>query len=449
MMKKRLSIIISGLGYYRLSEQRKRSLLISLSIGLVLNLIALAIFGSWVFFSVSRQEETVFVAQPPARTYEPRDIEHRVQVQRRQRSSSRPAVTPRMVAMAPSDFSLPEIEVNPEAVSTSFQPRFRAVTGSGMGMGLGTGHGMGGFGLGVSQFDFFGIRGRGERIAIILDVSISMAEETEELGVTEHGVAQFERVKSRVNEVIDALAETTMFNVIVYAETASAWREEMQVATDGNKREAKQFIAPFNSRVSWDAVGHDTGITHLDAGLGSQATGGTTRFDLALSLAMKSKPDVILVICDGDVWTTKAHSPEEVQAHRRAVEEWERRHGAALAQQETRTERVWVEGRPAQEEVIHERGGRRAAEAQEGRWVERRVTTGPSVPARPSLPTAVWTFEDYQRHIEKLYAEFLEPSGLAMPTIHVIGFRSGREDSDFLRRLARTFDGQFRRVAGM
>lgn len=454
-MKAKLMVLLSGLGYYRLSEQRRRNLLVCLSIGLAVNLLALIIFGSWVFLSHSREEQTVFVAQPPLRTYEPREMEHRVKLQRRQRSSSRPNVMPRMVAMQPTDFSLPEITTDPSVVRTSFQPRFRAVTGSGMGMGLGTGHGMGGFGTGFSHFDFFGIRGRGERIAIILDVSVSMAEESEELGVTEHGIAQFARVKQRVGEVIDAFSETTLFNVIVYAETASSWRNEMQVATANNKRAAKQFIAPFNSRAEWDAVGHRSGTAHTSAGMGHLASGGTTRFEIALAKAMEGGADVILVICDGDVWTTREHSAEEIAANRRAVEEWQRRHGAALAQRQTRTERVWVEGRPArpaQPAIIRERGGRPASgptPATEGRWENRTITTGPAVPPQPSLSGSVWTLADYQKHIEKLHEEFLKPAGRPLPIIHVIGFRSGREDSDFLRRLARAYNGQFRLVRGI
>ena len=445
-MKSQIRQILSGLGYYKLSEHRRRLLTTVLLISLFAHLLALVIFGSWVVMRHLREEETVFVAPPPMRTYEPRQLEHRVRVQQQQRSSSRPALTPRMVAMTPSDFSLPEIVTDPKIVKTTFQPTFRPVQGVGLGIGLGTGFGLGGFGTGVSQFNFFGIRGRGERIAIILDVSISMAEETEELGVTERGIEQFTRVKRRVGEVIDSMSETTMFNVIVYAESASAWQDKMQVASESNKQSAKDFIRPFNSSVSWDAVGHRSGIQNLSAGMGHMATGGTTRFDTALSLAIQSGADMILVICDGDVWTTKARSSEEIEAHRLRLREWERQ-AAAPRGGTVRTERVWIPARPASGAVIRERGGRRAQPAREGRWVERQVREGGrSVPSRPQLPTAVWSLEDYIKHIDKLHEEFLAPAGRPKPTIHVIGFRSAREDSAFLRRLARHYGGQFRRV---
>ena len=457
-MKAERNVLLSGLGYYRLSQERRKLLGIVALASLAAHVLGLAIFGSWVVLQHMRDERTVFTAPPPLKTYQPRQIEHQVRVQQRQRSSSRPQITPRMVSARPSELSLPEIRVDPQVVRTTFQPQFRAVSGAGLGAGLGTGLGLGGFGQGVSQFDFFGIRGRGSRIAIILDVSISMAEESEELGVTARGVAGFARVKARLGEVIDALSPNTMFNVIVYASTASAWEDEMQPATEPNKQRARRFIEPFNSRVSWDAVGHDSGITRMDAGLGDYATGGTTRFDLALSLAFKNRPDTILVICDGDVWTTRPNTEAEYAAHAAAMERWRERQAAASEQRadtrevRTRTERVWVPGRPARGPVIRERGGQReATAATEGRWVEREVpvgpgASGPRVPPRPSLPRAVWSMDDYERHIQKLHEEFMAPSGRPMPVIHVIGFRSGREDSGFLRDLARRFDGNFRRV---
>ncbi len=448
-MKSQIKLILSGLGYYKLSEHRRKLMATVLLISLAAHLLGLLVFGSWVVMQHMREEETVFVAPPPMRTYEPRQLEHRVRVQKQQRSSSRPALTPRMVAMTPSDFSLPEIVTDPKVVKTTFQPKFRPVEGVGLGIGLGTGFGLGGFGTGVSQFDFFGIRGRGERIAIILDASVSMAEETEELGVTQRGIEQYNRVKRRVGEVIDSMSETTMFNVIVYAESASAWKDEMQVASESNKRSAKDFIRPLNSRVAWDAVGHRSGIRNLSAGMGHMATGGTTRFDTALSLAIQSGADMILVICDGDVWTTKANSPEQIEAHRRRLREWERQ-AAAPRGGTVRTERVWIPPQPARPAVIRERGGRQAQPAREGRWETRQVREGGrSAPPRPQLPTETWSLEDYIKHIDKLHEEFLAPAGRPKPTIHVIGFRSAREDSNFLRQLARHYGGQFRRVTGI
>src|SRR6056297_3251407 len=134
-MKSKITVLLSGLGYYKLSEQRRKLLAIVLLASLAAHFTGLAIFGGWVVIQHLREEETVFVAPPPLKTYEPRQLEHRVKVRKRQRSSSRPAVTPRMVAPKPTDFSLPEIDSDPKAVKSTFQPKFRPVKGKGMGMG--------------------------------------------------------------------------------------------------------------------------------------------------------------------------------------------------------------------------------------------------------------------------------------------------------------------------
>jgi hypothetical protein len=85
------------------------------------------------------------------KTYEPRKLEFKVKVSKQQRSSSRPSMSPRMVSTKMSDIALPEIKVDPKIVKTSFQPKFKAVSGAGLGAGLGTGYGIGGFGTGVSS----------------------------------------------------------------------------------------------------------------------------------------------------------------------------------------------------------------------------------------------------------------------------------------------------------
>ncbi|TFG84705.1 MAG: hypothetical protein E4H18_05890 [Hyphomicrobiales bacterium] len=165
-----------GSGYAKLSARQRKFLFWMLGLSLGAHVVGLLIFGGWIIMSHRTEEKTVFVTPPPVKTYQPRELEHRVKVQKQQRSSSRPSMMPRLVAMKPSTLALPEIKLDAKVIKTSFQPKFKAVSGAGMGVGLGTGYGVSGFGTGVSQFDFFGIKGRGDRIVILLDVSVSMVE---------------------------------------------------------------------------------------------------------------------------------------------------------------------------------------------------------------------------------------------------------------------------------
>jgi hypothetical protein len=150
----------------------------SLYISIVIHGLLLVGAGVFVISHIFYNKESTFVGQPPPmKTYEPRKLEFKVKVSKQQRSSSRPSMSPRMVSTKMSDIALPEIKVDPKIVKTSFQPKFKAVSGAGLGAGLGTGYGIGGFGTGVSSFDFFGIKGRGDKICILVDVSVSMVED--------------------------------------------------------------------------------------------------------------------------------------------------------------------------------------------------------------------------------------------------------------------------------
>jgi hypothetical protein len=468
-----------------LSKQRRRTITRVLWVSAALHVLGLAVFGSITILEALREETSVFVVPTPMRTYQPRQLEHQVRVQEQQRSASRPQVTPRLVSAKPSDLALPEIRIDPKSVTTSFQPQFKAVASGGVGIGMGQGYGLGGFGSGVSRFNFFGIRGRGARVAILLDASISMAEEDEQRGVTPRGIENYQRVKDRIDDVIGALGYETMFNVIVFAQTVGVWRNEMQVATDENREAVRTWLEPVNSRVAWDAVGFRDGLSSSPHGL--PATGGTTRFDIALAKAFEQKADTVLVICDGDVWVTRDPTSEERAAYEAAMEKWRRDNRSALEQQARDAERaryeerrVWIPGQPAQpaqparpaqpavpgNPVIRERGGG-------GGGGRPAIPAQPAQPARPATPgrfemqrvrvdqprqvqtspqprspgSTIWTVDDYHRHVDLLYESFYKEEGRSMPVIHVIGYRSARTDSSFLSQFVRNYGGEFRRVS--
>ena len=456
-MKERLQRWIEGgsrlllrLGFTGISEQARRQLSLILIASIALHLLALAVFGSFVVMQNLRGERTVFVAPPPMKTYQPRELEHKVKVQQRQRSSSRPAMTPRLVAMKPSDLAMPEIEVNPKSVKTAFQPKFQQVSGVGMGVGLGTGYGLGGFGMGVAQFDFFGIRGRGDRVAILVDVSESMIEE--EVG----GPAGFERVKARLGQLVDALNEQALFNVVAFAEAARTMKPQMVIANAANKQAAKDFLRPFNTGGS---LGLKNGNVN-PAGTGLRALGGFTRLDLALTAAFQQGADTILVISDGIPWVNKPLSPlsaEEQGRWQAQLDQWNRQnagaieqyqrdmeaYNAALSKATYREEKVWVPARARKE----------GQAAREGHYVTRRVPNiqmhrprAPAPPQRPGAGDDRWTLEDFLEHFKILQEEYYAKKGKKPPVVHCIGYQIDREGGQFLRDFSRAYKGQYRRV---
>lgn len=451
-MKANLTVWLSGLGYYKLSEQRRKLLTYILLGSLAAHLVALVAFGSWVLIRSYLDERTVFVAPPPLKTYEPRKLEHRVKVQKQQRSSSRPTIAPRMVSTRPSSLSLPEIKVDPKLIQTTFQPNFKAFSGQGLGVGIGTGLGLGGFGQGVSQFDFFGIRGRGARVALLVDVSGSMIEE--ERG----GIAGMNRVKARINKVIDALNEQTLFTLIVFADEGATWKSEMVPATPKNKQEAKLFLQPFNT--SFEQAGAVKGnLRPSDKGL--KALGGTTRLDLALTGAFQNGADTILIISDGEPLVRKEPTPEQLAEWNARMEAWRRENEAALARAaaaaasapsapsgpvEYKEERVWVPPRPFRE----------GQPARPGHWETRRVPVGgrsggshrPSGPKPPSMPKNMqwWTLADFIEHFNLLQEAYYTSKGRKAPVVHAIGYGIDKDGEEFLRAFTKQYKGNFRKV---
>jgi len=438
------------------NAKRSRMLRLVLFISLCVHVAVALIFGGVVLVTSMMKEEVVFEAPPPVQRYEPRKVELKVKVQQKQRSSSRPQVVPRMVSSRPSVVSLPDIKVDPKLVTTTFQPKFKAVTGVGMGVGLGTGYGTSGFGQGVSQVNFFGIRATGERIAICVDVSVSMVED--ERG----GIPGFLRVKQRVNEVVDAMKEGTLFNVIAFADGCSLLdTEKMMYSTPETRTKAKRFLEPFNTVGNYGLTsGNFSGISS-----GKKGIGGTTRLDLAIGAAMSQGADTILVISDGLPQVKKGLTDEQIASNRARMEEWSKANAAAIAAHQAAsanapTRRIWVPDQPARpprppsknatlKEGQRPDMGDPGAPARPGYWKEvRDVPPGPRAPSMGG-DGGNWTLADFFDHIDTIYKEVYVQKGLKIPKLHCIGYQIEPEGRSFLEKLASHYKGQFRLVNRM
>jgi hypothetical protein len=443
---------LSGVGYYKLSVKRRKLLAYVLFGSLAIHLVGLLIFQGYIVMRSKQETVTVFKTPPPARTYEPRKLEHKVKLQKRQRSSSRPAMMPRMVSMKVSNVALPEIKVDPKLVHTTFQPKFKAVSGKGMGAGLGTGYGTSGFGAGVSTVNFFGIRARGERIAILVDVSVSMVEK--EKG----GVAGYTRVKQRVEKVIDALSEMSMFNLIVFADAANTFESKMVVASGANKKNAKLYLRPYNTEGNW---GLTTGNVRSSS-IGIRAAGGTTRLDLALTAAIEQYADTILVISDGLPMVNKYVSADAMKAYRETLKQWHEQNDAAVSawgaanvayrsSGKTTTEKVWIPATKGDTGPPKEGQAKRVAKAGHWKIIEHRVggrrKPGPR-PTPPPMPDpGNWTLADFVQHLTMLQDVLYKKKGKKEPVIHCIGYQIDKDGSAFLRKLSKRYHGQYRKVS--
>jgi hypothetical protein len=423
-----------GAGYARLSARQRRVLGATLTVSLALHLGGLVIFGGWIVMRQHTEEQTVFVTPPPVKTYQPRQLEHRVKVQKRQRSSSRPAMMPRLLTTKVAAITLPQVALDPKLITTSFQPQFKAVSGLGLGVGTGAGYGLSGFGQGVTDFNFFGIRGRGDRVALLVDVSVSMVEE--ERG----GPGGFLRVRQRIHEVIEKLDEAALFNLVVFADAAEVWKAEMTIANPDHKQAAMSWFRRYNAD-------GDYGLTSGNveaAEMGLPAMGGTTRLDLALTAAFQQGADTILILSDGEPRVEKGTDPTRQRAYEQDLAKWEQKHADELAKAEWVEQKVWVD---AQDGKLREGGPR--GPASKGRWEVRRVRIG--VPrGQPVAPEiAYWTVEDFLEHLRRLNEAVYAKKGRKSPVIHCIGYQIDSKGGDFLRKLAHAYKGKYRRVASL
>ena len=449
---------LAELGSIKMAQQRRRLLSVSVMTGGIGLVVSLAVFGGYVMMNMQVEEKTVFVAPPPPkRRYEPRKLEHKVKIQKRQRSSSRPTIVPRLVAMKKTNMTLPNIQVDPKVINTSFQPKFKSVSGKGVGVGLGNGYGLGGFGQGVNKFNFFGIRGKSDRIAILVDVSVSMVEE--EKG----GVAGYMRVKNRINRVVDALNEGALFNVIVFGDAADACFHSLVIANTKNKKEAKNYLRPFNTEGNWGCA---TGNIHSD-GKGLRAQGGTTRLDLALTAAFQQGADTILIISDGAPMVLRGVTPDEMRAYSNKKREWEKANSAKIkAWEESQSSapstppkmvKVWIppkKGRPPRKGPPREgEPPDQGTPAVPGHYEWRSSSSSgghggrrrPTCPIKPPKPR-YWTLAEFLKHLKLLHEHYYLKKGKKRPVIHCIGYKIDRAGNKFLKALAKEYKGKYRRV---
>lgn len=429
-----------------LSQTTRRSLYISIAVHACL----LAVAAGWVISHVFINNTPTFVGQPsPTKSYDPKKLEQNVKIKNRQPSSSRPSVVSRIVAMKPAG-TIPAIPMDPKVITTSFQPKFTRVEGlGGIGGGIENGNGEKGFGDGVSKFKIFDLTVIGEKIMICVDVSISMVEENK------GGIKNYEKVKARLNQVIDSLSEGTIFNVVAFADAAKTFQNKLVIANEQNKKEAKVFVKYYNTEGSY---GLTTGnVNPSEKGL--QTQGGTTRLDLALTAAFQQGADTILIISDGMPMVLKGLTAAQIDARNNMVENWNKEHATEIQKWQEQSvnngggdgEKVWVPEQlarpPANKPLKEGEPPDMGSPAVPAHWeVARKSSGGSSRPTPPPMKPDYWTLPDFLTHLKMLHEEYYFAKGSKKPTIHCIGYMIDKQGDAFLKALAKEYKGQYKHV---
>jgi len=406
---------------------RARSLLYKVFVISLLMHIALILLASpLVLYSYFFRREVNFQPAPEVqRTIEPRKLEYKVHVQETQKRSGRPQVQPRLTADRLSELSLPDLKIEVAPIKNQNIPRMVNFASAGIGTGLGDGQGNEGLSLGQSSVNFFGVRAKGERVFILVDVSTSMLEDLR------GGYNGFKLVKDELSRLIKGLSPGTFFNVGAFAHSYDQFKDNMVLASAENKETAITWLSRYNTvggKVETHTPNTEIAVDIETYKVGQGDKGGTTRQDLGIAAAMSQSADSVFMITDGQPRLMRHLTEEEWVA-------WKNKY--------------WTESEVKGTELARER--ERKAFAEEN---EKRAKKGlpPKVESEYGIAALRWpempreSMLDYIDAIQqKLYLDQKKKPA----RIYVIGYETLEEDESFLRQIAKKNGGTFRHLKNL
>ena len=157
--------------------------------------------------------------------------------------------------------------------------------GASVGSGLGSEESGAGNGLG-NGLAFFGLQEEARRVVIALDVSTSMF-------VRQPGA--FEKIVEETSRAIARLGPDASFDLLAFEDGSLAWKPALVPATETNRHDAETWLQAIVRQ------GHHFSIrSEASAGHGTILfEGGGSRGDTALRQAFSLRPDLIVVLTDG------------------------------------------------------------------------------------------------------------------------------------------------------
>lgn len=220
--------------------------LISLGIHAVLIVVAL----SFVAVTVIQKEDPVFEAKPVNRP-KMKLKKLQVPVNIKKKKTQKPKLRKRIVVQPKMNQTMPDIKM-PEITG------IKGGLGSGSGGSLGGG---GGLGFTMPEIDIFGIKGKGEKVFLILDTSNHML--VDELG----GIPAYTIIKEELIRIVESLPATALINVAVYQgnQVQTAF-PQMEPASTSNADKIKVWLEPLNSSANAARSGRNYGIRTLGPG---------------------------------------------------------------------------------------------------------------------------------------------------------------------------------------
>jgi len=384
---------------------------------------AILLFGSWVIYRHFFQNEAKFVVPPElTKTIEPRNLKYKVQIQEQQRRGGRPRIAPRLSARRVSEFSLPDVDVEMTTVKERIRSDMRSFGGSGVGGGgLGGGTGGGGLGLAASTVKFFGITDRGERIAFLIDISLSMVEDDK------GGEPGFEKLKNEIWDMISGLNPGTFFNLIMFGDQVDLFEQQMVLANGENKKKAQEFLQPYLKGIaesqerSGNLVRNYT--PEIEGIKSSEEHPGRTRMDLAVTAGFEQAADVLFLISDGRPDIVRQLEGEELKKFQERREKW-------------------IEKNPNYREEFQARRDKENADRAKKGLPAKVVELPPGAPRPP-----IWTDKEILEHIAKVGKVAYKDKGRSLPRVNCVAYAcSVPAEENFMKMMSKEFRGKFKQA---
>ncbi|VGO12989.1 hypothetical protein PDESU_01543 [Pontiella desulfatans] len=206
--------------------------LVSLGVHAVLIVIAL----TFVAVTVVQKEEKAFEAKPVNRP-KMQLKKLQVPVNTKKKSVKKPKLRKRIVVKPKMSQTMPDIKM-PEITGV------KGGLGGGVGGGLGDG---GGVGFSMPEIEIFGVKGKGEKIFLILDTGNHML--IDEMG----GIPAYTLIKDEMLRIVEELPPTALFNIgVFFGGRVQTLFPSLMSASRGNAAKAKAWLGPLNA--SGDAV---------------------------------------------------------------------------------------------------------------------------------------------------------------------------------------------------
>lgn len=421
-------------------KRQGRILWIIVSSVLVLHIIGGIVFGSIVIFRHFSKNEVLFEpVSEVARTLDARKITHEIKIQKRLNQSGRPPVANRIQADRASDFSLPDVTVKNPLVTASLQRTpVQNFSLSGSGTGLGTGGGSGsGSGIG-SDVSFFGVKSQAERIAIVVDASVSMIED--ERG----GLPGYKAVKDELDIIFRSLQPGTFLSFFVFASEVVQLADQPRLVSDELVAGASDLIRPVltltqpNDPKSLVKLSGRSGQSVYEGG-GEliPIRRGPTRLDRAILAALEQTPQIIFILSDGQpivVADLNAEEQAELDKRREAIIK-------SRGKRSSSEERAVKERQEAYKKDQAENAAKRSRKGLPPKFLETGGGGGggEGLPG-PPMVSGSQLLEEIVAAAKKIYGD----ANLPLPKIYTVGYACNDQEERFMRDLSIAFQGRYR-----